>query len=229
MEKEILVNPITAIRLFAKTYLTYREKLLNDRKFKVTREAWITSMYLLALEKNSSEKWWLAPVNDKSGSPDFNCYSFVRKSNIPGNIRQIRKVEVFEWRKEEKENDFVEALKEIKLNKIIDEELTLVCYIRRDINLPSLVSLHEQLKNTSIHVMDIWYLACVDNESKKWKVSQIYPNLMTIDLDYDEVLNLKEERSFINCYRGKSNEFKYENTDKKVLLTPEFELKELDK
>jgi len=221
--EEILVNPHTAIRLFAKTYLRIGDLVLKDRKYKVTREAWIASMFLIAISKHTKFDWWFTPVSD--GSPDFNCFSFTRSEKWNGNNKSLLKLEVFEWRKEDKEDDFFEALKKIKLNKIIDPQITIVCYVRRLAIIPPAVELNKKLKELNPRVKDIWFLGDVTSDSKMWRVTQIYPNTLAVDLDYDEILSTEVEHKFMHSYRGKSDEVKYEPTGKKVYLTPEFELK----
>lgn len=226
--EEILVNPYTAIRLFAKTYLSVGNLLLADRKYKITREAWIASMFLIAIGKHTKLDWWLTPVLD-SGSPDFNCYSFTRSAKWNGNNKSLLKLEVFEWRKEEDEEYFLEALKKIKLNKIIDPQITILCYVRRDTAIPPATELREKLKEINPRVKDIWFLGDITPDSKTWRVTQIYPNTLAVDLDYDEILSTEAEHKFIDSYRGKSDEVEYEPTNKQVRLTPEFELKLEDK
>lgn len=223
MNEEILVNPYTAIRLFAKTYLHFGDMVFRDRKYKITREAWICSMFLLALKKNSGEDWYFKPET-KTGSPDFYCYTFIHDKSKKGSIRPELKLEVFEWRKEDGKNDFMEALKKIKLRKIVDPQLTLICYIRRNQKIPPAIELNKQLKELKPKVKDIWYLGDITPDSKTWRITQIYPNTLAIDLDYDEIITTKEEHSSIHAYRGKSEKMEYEPTGKKVLLTPEFNI-----
>ena len=222
--QEILVNPYAAIRLFAKTYLHFGDIVLKDRKYKLTREAWISSMFLLALKKNSGEEWYFRPETN-TGSPDFYCYTFIHDKTKRGSIRPEIKLEVFEWRKEEGESDFLEALREIKLNKIIDPQLTLICYIRRNQIISPAVVLNKKLKEIKPNVKDIWYLGDVTPDAKTWRITQIYPNTLAIDLDYDEILTTKETHSFIHPFRAKSDKLEYEPTGKKVLLTPEFTIR----
>lgn len=225
---EILVNPQTSIRLFSRTYLAFGETVLEDRKYKVTREAWIASMYLLGISKVTNSDWWLTPVSDKSGSPDFNCYSFLRNASNKFTERSMIKLEVFEWRKEKKEADFLKALKKIKLDKIVDPQITIICYVRKDTVLPPAVDLNSQIKQISPKVKDIWYLGNTSIDGKMWRLTQIYPNTLAIDLDYDEILQTREEYSFLYGYKGKSDHVEYEPTEKQVLLTPEFEIKVAD-
>lgn len=222
--EDVLVNPYTAIRLFARTYKHFGEELVfKDRRFKITREAWIASMFLLALKNHLNQDWYFRPET-KDGSPDFYCYTFIEDKAKKGNIRPQIKLEVFEWRKEDTEEDFLEALKRIKLNKIIDPQITIICYVRRYSVMQSL-ELNEKLKGISPRVKDIWFLGDITPDSKMWRVSQIYPNILSIDMDYDEILATKEKHSFIHSYRGLSEKMEYEPTERKVHLTPEFELK----
>lgn len=225
---EILVSPYTAIRLFAKTYLRFKEQTFTDRRFKVTREAWIASMFLIGLNKHSKSEWWFSPVTD-SGSPDFNSYSFVRSSKGDFSERQLRKLEVFEWRKEDNEAIFIKALERIKLKKIVDPEITILCYIRRNTVIPPAIKLYSELKEINPKVKDIWYLGDVSKDSSIWRVTQLYPNTLAINLDYDEILNTKEDHSFLHAYRGKSDKVEYEPTGKQVLLSPEFKFKIVEK
>lgn len=221
--EEILINPYTVIRLFARTYLSIGETLFTDRKYRVTREAWIASMFLLALKNQSDEEWFFKPET-VSGSPDFYCYTFLHDKKRGGSIKPEIKLEVFEWRKEEIEKDFIEALKKIKLNKIVDPQLTIVCYIRRNEVISPAVGLNKILKKVGPKVKDIWYVGDVTPDSKIWRITQIFPNTLAIDIDYDQVLSTKEKHSFIHSYRGKSDKLEYESTGKQVRLTPTFDL-----
>lgn len=224
--QEISVSPYAAIRLFAKTYIHNGEEIFTSRKYKLTREAWIASMFLLGIRSNSGYDWFFKP--EMAGSPDFYCYAFIYDKEKRGSIRQEVSLEVFEYRNEENEEDFLEALKKIKLNKIVDPNLTLVCYIRRSQVIPSAIELNKELKKIHPKIKEIWYLGNVSSDSRIWRITQIYPNTTAIDLDYDEILATKEKHSFIHAYRGKSDSFEYENTGKKVILTPEFEIKLFD-
>ena len=58
---------------------------------------------------------------------------------------------------------------------------------------------------------------------------QVFPEVLAIDIDYDEVLQTKEEHSFISAYRGKSEKIEFEPTGKQVLLSPEFNIQIIDK
>ena len=227
--EEILINPYTAIRLFAKTFLEFGDIVLENRRYKLTLEAWISAMFLIGIGKETRTDWWLNPVKDNSGSPDFNCYTFIRDTLRESTSKPRIKLEVFEWRKEQTETDFIEALRKIKLNKIVDPQLAIVCYIRRNTTLSSAVELNAQLKKLSPRVKDIWYLADVSKDSKTWRLTQIFPNTLAIDLDYDQILKMKEKRSFIYAYRGKSDQIEFESTGKQVLLSPEFDIKILEK
>ena len=228
-DEEILINPHTAIRLFARTYLSFGNEVLEKRKYKITREAWIASMFLIGISKETQSAWWLAPVTDKSGSPDFNCYTFVRNTLKESTDKPRIKLEVFEWRKEQAETVFIDALKKIKLDKIIDPQITIVCYVRRGAVLPPAVELNSQLKKISPNVKDIWYLGDVSSDAKIWRLTQIFPNTLAIDIDSDEILQTKEERSFVHAYRGKSDKIEFETTGKQVQLSPEFDIQIIDK
>src|SRR3972149_9022017 len=95
---DILVNPQTVIRLFARSYLVLKGDLLYKREYKVTREAWITSMYLLALQHyKKGRDWWLKP-NPEDNSPDFFCSSFVRSEKDTHTVKLEMDIDVFEWR-----------------------------------------------------------------------------------------------------------------------------------
>ncbi len=224
-----LVNPYLAIRLFAKTYLALGDVVMKDRKYKVTREAWIASMFLIALSKNSGLDWWFTPVSDNSGSPDFNCYTMKMSAKYKGANKNRIKLEVFEWRKSNPSEEFISALTRIKLNKIIDPEITLLCYIKDGGTIPPAVLLNSRLKQINPKVKDVWYLGDVSRDGKTWRVTQIYPNLLAIDIDYDEILHTKEEHSFVHTYRASSEKVEFEHTDQQVLLTPEFEFQLFEK
>lgn len=224
-----LVNPYTVIRLFAKTYLSFGDKILKDRKYKVTREAWIASMFLIALSNDSGTQWWLTPVSDSSGSPDFNCYTLKISTKYKGAEKSRIKLEVFEWRKSDPSEEFISALQRIKLNKIIDPEITLLCYIKDDGLIPPATELNSRLKLINPNIKDIWYLGDVSLDAKIWRVTQIYPNLMAIDIDYDEILNTKEQHSFIHTYRASGEKIEFELTNQQVILTPEFEFHLVEK
>lgn len=222
--EQVLVNPQTAIRLFVRTYVRIGNEIFRNRKYKITREAWICSMFLLALKKHSGGEWFLTPER-KYGSPDFHCHTFVRSKKMDGYDKPEIKLEVFEWRGNDVEHDFLKALNKIKLHKLVDPQLTLLCYIRKSTTIPSAIQLNKKLKELNPKVKDIWYLGDVTPDSKTWRVTQVYPNTLAINLDYDKVLSSTEEQSFIYAYRGKSKEMKYEPSGKQVILTPEFEIK----
>ena len=224
---EVLINPYTAIRLFARVFLSVGDSVLKDRRFKVTREAWIASMFLLAIKKHTDLDWYLSQELF-DGSPDFNCYTFKRNEVMGGNDKPLLKLEVFEWRKEDSETDFLKALKKIKLDKIIDPEITLVCYIRRDASIPPVIKLNEEIIKMNPRVKDVWYLGSVSPDYKIWRVAQLFPNVLAIDIDYDEILSTREEHSFVYAYRGKSAGVENEATGKSIILTPEFEIKSGD-
>ena len=121
------------------------------------------------------------------------------------------------------EDSFIEALKTIKLRKIIDPQITLLCYVRKTVAVPPVIELNMEIIRIAPKVKDIWYVGDVSVDSKIWRIAQVYPNPMAIDLDYDEILRTRAERSFIHSYLGKSNGVVYESSGKKVVLTPEFD------
>lgn len=226
---DIWVNPYTSIRLFARTYLSIKDDVFKKRDFKVTREGWITSMFLIALMKHSKRDWWLRP-NPEDTSPDFFCSSFLRNETDQYTMRSEMKVDVFEWRKESTFETFFEALVKTKLEKVFDPKLTLVCYVRKNIVIPPVVELNEKIKSLkNLRIKDIWYLGDITSDSSIWRVAQMYPNPMAIDINYDEILQTKEPLSFVHSYRAKSDKFEYETTGKQVTLKPDYFFELLDK
>lgn len=215
---DIVVNPLTVIRLFNNTFLSVGEEIFKSAKYKVTREAWITSVFLFALGKHEHRDWWLKP-NKLDVAPDFYCFTYQVSNKY--SAQYTRSVEVFEWRKESKFS-FIEALKN-KISKLVVPEMTVVCYIRKSGRLESIKSLSEKVKLLKPRLKDIWVVASLAPNEDNFMVAQIYPDPLRIDIAYDELTNQKEQVSFLHPYRGKSEKLIYEPLGKKILLTPDFQ------
>ncbi len=220
---DIYVNPLTAIRLFNKTYISIREKIFSDKRYKVTREAWIASMFLFGLSKREQRDWFLRP-NPRDETPDFYSCSFKEESYV---VRETRQLEVFEWRKESSEV-FLTALKR-KIKNLHAKSITVICYLRKAGNIGNVRELSEKVQKIKINVMDLWCLASVKPKESHFALFQIYPSPFRLnDTDYDLLLKEREKVSFVKPYRGKREDLKFEPLGKKVLLTPEFQFEEIE-
>lgn len=220
--EDIYIHSLTAIRLFNKTYISIGNQIFTDRNYKVTREAWIASMFLYGLSKREQREWFLRP-NPKDEAPDFYSCSFKKESFV---IQETRSIEVFEWRKESK-NAFMDALNK-KIRNIYAKSITVVCYLRKSGKLDSVLKLSEKTSKINPRVMDVWCLAAVKPKEESFALFQLYPEPVRLsDVEYDSLLKEKEEVKFIYPYRRKSKELKFEPLGKKILLTPEFNFKEV--
>lgn len=219
--EDIYIHPKAAIRLFNDSYRAFGTQVLTSSRFKVSREAWITSVFLYTLGRAEGREWFLRP-NPKDEAPDFYCCTFTKETK--GVVQYIREVEIFEWRKES-DNDFIKSLHERKIKRLVVPKITLVCYVRKPGPFGPIKSLSEQINGLKPKVMDIWILASTLPDESRYIVSQLYPHLAAFNFDYNEVLGEKEKVSFVRGFRaGKADDIEFQPFGK-VLLTPEFQFK----
>ncbi len=208
------VHPLAVFRLVASIIKTKATEFLKSVRFKVTREGWITAIFLIALSRYDGRNWYLRP-NQIDEAPDFYVVSY--KSEQDYQIELTRNIEVFELRNDS-ENDLIDSIVK-KIDKTIYPTLTLVCYIEKGGLLPSPKDISDRVKQLKPRVMDIWCVGLTD-PSRKYAVFQVYPEPLWLEIDLNEVEKEKEMATFIYPHRGKGVDL--EPMGEMTLLTEDF-------
>src|SRR3989344_6223835 len=217
--KEVWIDPVAVVQLFTKTAL-FRTgnneellELVKQRKYKITTEAWRAAMYLLALgEINKNVKYFLRP-NPKDPPDFYGLDLFMVDDNLRGYVRDI---EVFQY-PNESELTLTEEISK-KINKNYSKKTSLICQITRKNFKDTLGNINKEL-STYPKKYEVWIIGSSGKNGIQI-VAQVHPSLQLVYIDISEMMLRTPSPSFIQGYPGKSSGFIFENTGKKVTLTP---------
>lgn len=219
----VWINPNSAVKLFTK-YVTSKAQnieelklVIKERSFKPTVEAWIASMYLLAMDKLYPDVRHFLQHNPND-PPDFYGLDLFNESGlIHGYIRDI---EVFEYVPETTLTLSDEINK--KIQKAYSRKTILVCHIRKTLK-ETVGNLHEMVRSLNPR-NEVWIIGGRSDGDSPNLVAQIFPDMNAVTVDVDDVLHSDIQPAFIEGTMGKSTEMVFEPTGKSILLTPEFKM-----
>lgn len=228
-DNNIWINPITVIKLFTRYILskvTLPEdisELVKNSRLKPTTEAWRAAMYLLALEKKSPEINHYMQMNPDDPPDAFGLELFMRDGLLNGHIRGI---EVFQY-PQESELSFEEELKK-KIDKAYDKDTVLICHVRKKEFKNTIGNIHESMKK--LHPRnEIWIIGGSQSDQMGDQlVAKVFPNTDMVQINIHEVMNMRGYKDFIQGGLGVRRSMIFEPTGKEMILTPDFQIKELD-
>jgi hypothetical protein len=206
---DVYASPIVFIELFDDTRKEVGEKeLLTSRKYKVLREAWIASIFSVALSMGTSENlgtgnvWWLRP-NPEDVAPDF--FAFNTKEIVGKDYKEgiNARWEVFEW-EEHSKHTLIDAVKR-KVGRLHDDKLSVIGYLAKSNQDLNFKALHSALTEQKPDVLEVWLLAKIKEQNGALVLIQVYPyfyarRVPTTIPDY-----FKKPYGFVSKYRGKVN------------------------
>ncbi|MFH0943204.1 MAG: hypothetical protein V1810_03460 [Candidatus Beckwithbacteria bacterium] len=221
---EILVNPCTAISLLERSAREAGLDTINTERFyERTREAWIASVFLLALRKIEGNPWWFKVNSEKHLAPDVFAYKFLEFE--PRKTRRLEKfIEVFRWVKNTKTTLIGEIEK--KLNKHYPSSFTLVCYVMRKGKI-KLAKINSKLRKIRPNSSEIWILGTSKQNPRDVLVGRVWPELLTTKINIDDECAILTEPKFLVPYRGYKKDLMYEKLGKTALLKPNFDVEDL--
>ena len=226
--EDIEIHPKAIIRLMDLSAKHLGSIVIKGRRYQPTREAWIASVFLFALEKLHNQTWFLRVNPKENAIEDIFASAYIEIPGLPGaSDRKTSKLQVFEYTKHNK-NTLIEAVQD-KLRSDLTNCI-LICYIKTDYKIVW-PSLRAELYSKSPKVREIWILG--DTGKRKMVIGQVFSQPSAIFLDLDEAHRDKEERTFISPFPvskrvAKSKRSPIQPTGKTILLKPEMLLDEED-
>lgn len=205
---DVFVSPIVFTELFDDTRKEVGDTIFTSRKYKVLREAWIASVFSVALSMGTSESmgtgkvWWLRP-NPEDVAPDF--FAFNTKP-VPGKeyLEGINaRWEVFEWGSKS-EYGFIEAVKR-KVGRLHDDKMSVIGYAAKENEALDFKALHDELKAQPPNVLEVWILAKIKELSNALVLTQVYPYAYARPVPTIIPAYFKEPYAFISKFRGKGH------------------------
>lgn len=218
--EDIYISPVLLVDLFNGTRKEVGQEVFTSRKYKVLREAWIASMFSVALSSYQGGVWWLRP-NKEDTAPDFYAFNTKRAENGEYMEAVNTGFEVFEWGKMSQDSLLEAILKKIhnwRANKI-----SVICYASKENQLLNFLNIYKELKNTKTGVLEIWILAKI-KEADAYFAVQVYPHFLPLPVPSKVPSYFKEPFSFVSKHRGKTtrNGGKVElNSEMEIVVYPE--------
>lgn len=198
---DILVHPVVVVKLIDHTTQQVEpSKVIRDRTYAITREAWIAAVFLLGLKKITQKTWWLRVNPEENSAEDIYATSY-KPINISGSIQYILSIQVFRHTDHDK-GSVIEGIKK-KLKKTDLSNCILVCYLMKW-EFVKWNELHEEIKKSKPSASEIWIIGNVGN--RKMTIFQVYPCLNHAEVDLDVVSIPKNEPKFIKPYQVSKKE-----------------------
>jgi len=223
---DMLVHPCTAIKLLERSVKDVGlNKIIRDRFYEKTREAWIASVFLLALRKIEGHPWWFKVNSDKHLAPDIYAYRFIEYE--PRKVeRQKRLIEVFRWVKTAKTTLLEEIERKIKKN--YPSTFTLVCYVMKEEKV-ELQKIYTTLKKINPNLFEIWIVGTSKEKLRNILVGRIWPEVFSTKINLEEsCIKTKDEPKILVPHRGYVKNSFYEKIGKVAILKPDFSLENID-
>lgn len=224
----ILVHPAVVVKLIDHSiqYGVEPKKVIKDRTYAITREAWISAVFLLGLKEITKQMWWLR-VNPEENSAEDIYASSYKPINESGSIQYVLSIQVFQHTAYNK-GSVIEGIKK-KLKKTDLSNCVLVCYLIKDEFL-EWKKLHEEIKKLKPSASEIWIIGNIGN--RKMIIFQVYPYLNHAEIDINAVSISKNEPKFIKPYQVSKKESLKKGTyihplGKVVVLKPDFSFSDL--
>ncbi|SRR5258706_3663680 len=168
-------SPASMISTWLSILDIYGDKApLTESRYKSAREAYITSLFCLGLQKQTGVHYWLRATLDGS-TPDsiiISFHSIHEMSKI-----EILPLEIFEWEQHSK-IDLFEAIKNKLRNKNYPPNYILLCYCHGRTDETDLSDVAARLQSLEISVCEIWFLANILNNLHEFDfhgLAKLYP------------------------------------------------------
>lgn len=221
---DVLVHPNAIVRLFYKGVKRLgAEKMLKERAYSITREAWIGSVFLLGIRELTGTTWWLRVNKEESAAQDLFAHSYeeIDKKRTKQNILSIQ---VSTHQKFDHGNVF-DGIKR-KLENVDLKGCILVCYLMRD-ELIKWSNLNKQLLALSPTPSEIWIIGNVGKLT--YGIFKAYPNVCDTYINLNNNYQNPEEKTFLHPYphRAFRKGDLFEPLGKIIHLKPDFTFEDL--
>lgn len=165
----------------------------TSKKFRKAREAFVVAVMLVGMRSILDREFWLQLVGDEFESPDVRTGTFTLPTKTQADDFSIQDVEVVEYNNYSKET-LLDFLKKTKLSdkKSYDSLTTILCYICRNMHLPPLRDLHNNLYKEGINC-PVMILGKTSPEKETYKIAQINPSVDLI-AEFDLIRELKDKK-----------------------------------
>ena len=227
---DIWIDPRTTIKLFS-THVIPNAKdneellsLVKLRKYRITAEAWVAAMYLMALrEKHKDINYYLQ--QNPLDPPDFFGLGLYMENGIAKGY--IKNIEVFRY-VNESQLSLAEEIKK-KIDKSYGSDTVLVCHITRSGFKESIGEIGDSLKEFDSKY-EIWIVGGSSSDGNGDQlVAQVFPKIgQLFTFNIPDILKEKVEYPFVKRFPMtslvKSDSLVIEKLGKEVLLTESFEL-----
>ena len=223
----ILVNPNTVIHLMDKSAkLLGGNIMLINRKYSVTREAWISSVLLLGLNKITKKSWWLRVNPQQNAVEDLFGTAFEPIAES-ASIKKEISIQVFEIRPNSG-TIFSEIKKKIDKHDL--KGCSLVGYLMRT-EMVLWKELNMKLMRLSPNLNDIWLIGNTGN--RKFIIGEVYPHFgHPVEINLNDCYQIPNQRKFIQSIRVSATEASKKGSlivplGKTVILKPDFSFEEI--
>lgn len=213
MEDPIWFAPLNVIFHFNE--LRNEHLSIKDKRFKKAEEAFRVAIMLVGIMAIQKKKYWMQIVSDDMGSPDIRTGNYKEPRGTPNNtwITQEVEVVVFDDHSNERLPEFIKRTK-LSRRKAYDSLITILCYIKKDFQLPPLKTLVEDLKKENC-LNPIIVLGKTSPNEESYKMAQVNPVLdLTIEFDLIKELKEKMHTGVLSLKRGAKPVFKHQSEEK---------------
>lgn len=211
----IWYSPLNVIFHFKRIEKELSEIEHKSKKFRKAREAFAVAVMVVGIRSILKKEFWLQLVGDESESPDVRTGTFVLSARTKSNNFSIQDVEVVEYNDYSRET-LIDFLKRTKFSnkKSYDPLTTILCYVRRNMYLPPLQDLYNNLHEEGIRCR-VMIVGKTSSEYETYKIAQIYPSVGLIaEFDFVKELKSKKYKKVLLLERGMVPKFDYRSDEK---------------
>jgi len=160
--------------------------VLKSDKFKKEREAWVTGVALLAINKMTNNLWWLqVPIEDP---PDMLAMTLISNLKENRNYMNYRYIEVMEINRHSSVDIETEIINKVS-DKFYPKETCLLVHIKKDILIMDMKMMSENIHNKIHHLADIWLLGNTKPATNDFILFSIFPKVEVVNFNINEEMD----------------------------------------
>lgn len=210
MDDPLWFSPLNVISHFKRVEAELPSAKLKSKKIRKAREAFEVAIMLIGIRFSLEREFWLQLIGDEVESPDVRTGTFVSPTRTQADDFSTQDVEVVQYNEYSQEN-LVEFLKRTKFSegKAYDSLTTILCYIAKNMHLPPLQELHQDLYKEGIGCPVI-IVGKTSPEQEIYKIAQVNPNIdLVAEFDLIKELKDKKYKGVLSLVRGTNAKFEY--------------------
>ncbi len=214
--KNVWFSPRYAINYFWDIARKVGKVSIKSNKYKKEREAWITAVALLAINKETGRTWWLQiPQSDP---PDISCMTMIKKGNI--NELNQQDVEVMEITKQSP-GTIAQEIKKKLSDKFYPSRYVLIAYLRRTEEIEDLRIVAEEIRSLiKPRISSVWCIGNLSPVSHDYTVFSLFPDVKQYCLNIIEECNKLMPGDFATVRKAKEAEWKMVKSNKLYKFVP---------